>query len=95
MKAYTSKQYYVKERSYHGKSLGWGVFRDGSLISTFERLLQAEVHAEKLNGQFGDLEALNLLNDIRKEITLYEDGEFSAEDILGSVKGMLDSREKT
>ena len=94
MKAYTSKQYYVKERSYRSRSLGWGVFRKGDLITTFDKLLQAEVHAEKLNSQFGDLEALELLNDIRKEITLYEDGDFSAKAILESVKAMLDSREK-
>ena len=93
-KSYTKKQYYVKEKFYHDHSLGWGVFRDGNLITTLKRLLQAEVHAEGLNKQFGDLEAYELLNSIRNEITLYDDGEFSAETIVESIKAMLDSRER-
>lgn len=93
MKAYTKKQYYVKEKFYHDKSLGWGVFRDGSLITSFGRLLQAEVHAESLNRQFGDIEALELLNSIRNEISLYEDKEHKAEIIIESIKAMLDSKE--
>ena len=94
MRAYTKKQYYVKERFYHGTSLGWGVFRDGSLISTLQKREWADAHAEGLNKRFGDLEVYELLNSIRDEITLYEDGDFSAKAILESVKAMLDSREK-
>lgn len=94
MKAYTTRQYYVKERTYQGRSLGWGVYRDGNLITTMPRMLQAEVHADKLNDQFGDLQAYELLDAIRNEITLYEDGDFSAKAILESVRAMLDSRQK-
>ena len=85
MKAYTKRQYYVKDNS---------VYRNGNLITTLQRPLQAEVHAESLNKQFGDLEAYQLLNGIRNEITLYEDGEFSAETIVESIKAILDSRGK-
>lgn len=85
MKAYTKKQYYTKDTS---------VYRNGNLITTLRRPLQAEVHAEGLNKQYGDPEAYELLNSIRDEITLYEDGDFSAKAILESVKAMLDSREK-
>jgi hypothetical protein len=85
MKAYTRKQYYVK---------GTSVYRNGNLITSLTRPLQAEVHAEGLNEQFGDLEAYQLLNALRDEITLYEDGESSAETILESIKAMLDSRQK-
>ena len=85
MRAYTKKQYYTKDTS---------VYRNGNLTTSFNKPLQAEVHAEGLNKQFGDLEAYELLNSIRDEITLYEDGDFSAKAILESVKAMLDSREK-
>ena len=85
MKAYTNKQYYVKDIN---------VYRNGSLITSSVDPLQAELHAEGLNRQFGDLQAYELLNSIRDEITLYEDGDFSAKAILESVKAMLDSREK-
>lgn len=85
MRAYTKKQYYTKDSS---------VYRNGTLISSFNSLSEAQSHADKLNKQFGDLEALLLLNNIRNEITLYEDGDFSAKAILESVKAMLDSREK-
>jgi hypothetical protein len=85
MRAYTKKQYYTKDTS---------VYRNGTLISSFSSLLGAQSHAEGLNKQFGDLEAYELLNSIRNEITLYEDGDFSAKAILESVKAMLDSREK-
>lgn len=94
MKAYTNKQYYVKESIYHGKSVGWRVCRNGSIISTFRSLTEAEAHAKHLNKQFGDIEAYEILNALRSEITLYEDGDFSAKAILESVKAMLDSREK-
>ena len=86
MRAYTKKQYYVKDTS---------VYRNGNLITSLTRPLQAEVHAEVLNERYGDLEAYELLNSIRDEITLYEDGDFSAKAILESVKAMLDSRQKT
>jgi len=85
MRAYTEKQYYVIDKS---------VYRNGNLITTLKRPLQAEVHAEGLNKQFGDLEAYELLISIRNEITLHEDGEFSAETIVESIKAILDSREK-
>jgi len=85
MRAYTKKQYYTKDTS---------VYRNGTLISSFSSLLEAQSHAEGLSKQFGDLEAYELLNSIRNEITLYEDGDFSAKAILESVKAMLDSREK-
>lgn len=85
MKAYTNKQYYVEDIN---------VYRNGSLITSSVDPLQAELHAEGLNRQFGDLQAYELLNSIRDEITLYEDGDFSAKAILESVKAMLDSREK-
>lgn len=94
MRAYTNKQYYVKEGTYHGKSIGWRVCRNSSIISTFRSLTEAEAHAKHLNKQFGDVEAYELLNALRDEITLYEDGDFSAKAILESVKAMLDSREK-
>lgn len=94
MKAYTDRQYYVKEGNYHGKLIGWRVYRNGSIISNFRSLTEAEAHAKHLNKQFGDIEAYELLNALRSEITLYEDGEVSAESILESVKAMLDSREK-
>ena len=86
MRAFTRKQYYVKDTS---------VYRNGNLITSLTRPLQAELHAEELNKQFGDLEAYQLLNDLRNEITLYEDGESNAETILESIKAMLDSRQKT
>ncbi len=85
MKAYTKKQYYVIDKS---------VYRNGNIITTLKRTLQAEVHAEGLNKQFGDLEAYELLNSIRNEITLHEDGEFSAETIVESIRAIFDSREK-
>jgi hypothetical protein len=85
MKAYTKKQYYVIDKS---------VYRNGNIITTLKRTLQAEVHAEGLNKQFGDLEAYELLNSIRNEITLHEDGEFSAETIVESISAIFDSREK-
>jgi hypothetical protein len=85
MRAYTKKQYYIKDTS---------VCKNGTLISSFSSLLEAQSHAEGLNKQFGDLEAYELLNSIRNEITLYEDGDFSAKAILGSVKAMLDCRER-
>ena len=85
MRAYTKKQYYTKDTS---------VYRNGNLITSSVDPLQAELHAEGLNRQFGDLEAYELLHGIRNEITLYEDGDFSAKAILESVKAMLDSREK-
>jgi len=85
MKAYTKKQYYVIDKS---------VYRNGNLITTLHTTLQAEVHAEGLNKQFGDLEAYELLNSIRNEITLHEDGEFSAETIVESIRAIFDSREK-
>jgi hypothetical protein len=94
MRAYTKRQYYVKEKSYHNHSLGWGVYRDGLSISNFQDHIGAYEHAEELNKRFGDIEAYELLNSIRDEITLYEDGDFSAKAILESVKAMLDSREK-
>ncbi len=94
MKAYTNKQYYVKEGNYHGYVVGWRVCRNSSIISNFRSLTEAEAHAKHLNKQFGDVEAYELLNALRSEITLYEDGEFSAESILESIKAMLDSREK-
>jgi hypothetical protein len=85
MKAYTKNQYYVIDKS---------VYRNGNIITTLKRTLQAEVHAEGLNKQFGDLEAYELLNSIRNEITLHEDGEFSAETIVESIRAIFDSREK-
>ena len=85
MRAYTKKQYYVKDTS---------VYRNGNLITSLTSPLQAKVHAEGLNERYGDLEAYELLNSIRDEITLYEDGESNAETILESIKAMLDSRQK-
>ena len=94
MKTYTKRQYYVREKFYHNYSLGWGVFRDGNHITKFKKILEADVYAEKLNKQFGDIEAYELLNNIRNEITLYEDGELSSTSILESIKGMLDNASK-
>jgi hypothetical protein len=93
MRAYTKRQYYAKERFYHDHSLGWGVYRDGLSISNFQDHIGAYEHAEELNKRFGDIEAMELLNAIRNEITLYEDKEFNAETVLESIKGMLDSKE--
>ena len=93
MRAYTKRQYYVREKFYHNYSLGWGVYRDGHLISNFKDHIEACEHAENLNKRFGDTEAMKLLNDIRSELTLYEDREFGAETVLESIKAMLDSRE--
>jgi hypothetical protein len=94
MRAYSKRQYYVKEKFYHDHPLGWGVYRDGLLISNFQDHIGAYEHAEELNKRFGDIEAMELLNAVRNEITLYEDKEFSAETVLESIKAMLDSKEK-
>ena len=94
MRAYTKSQYYVRERTYKGVSIGYGVFRDGNCITTFKNYDEAEEHVKNLNRRFGDLQAYKLLNNIRDEITLYEDGEYNAEKIVESIKAMLDSREK-
>ena len=85
MRAYTKTQRYVK---------GSTVYRDGLSISSFSTVEAANDLAATLNKQFGDVQAYELLNSIRDEITLYEDGDFSAKAILESVKAMLDSREK-
>lgn len=85
MRAYTKTQRYVQ---------GVTVYRDGHKITSFDTRQQAEVHANNLNKKLGDLEAYELLNGIRNEITLYEDGEFSAETIVESIKAILDSRQK-
>jgi hypothetical protein len=85
MRAYTKKQYYIKDNS---------VYRNGTLITSFSSILEAQSHADKLNERYGDVGAYELLNSIRDEITLYEDGDFSAKAILGSIKAMLDSRER-
>ena len=93
MRAYTKSQYYLKERTYRGKSIGYGVFRNNNCITTFKNYYEAEEHVRNLNKRFGDTQAYKLLNNIRDEITLYEDGEYSAERIVESIKAMLDSRE--
>jgi hypothetical protein len=85
MKPYTKKQYYT---------IGGSVYRNGSLITVLQKEEWAKEHVETLNKRYGDPEAYELLNSIRDEITLYEDGDFSAKAILESVKAMLDSREK-
>jgi hypothetical protein len=85
MKAYTNTQRYV---------IGTTVYRAGNKITSFDTPQIAEDHASNLNRQFGDQEAYELLNSIRNELTLYEDGEFMAEAVLESIKAMLDSREK-
>lgn len=94
MRAYTKSQYYLKERTYRGVSIGYGVFRNNSCVTTFKNYDEAEEHVRNLNKRFGDLQAYKLLNDIRDEITLYEDKEYTAESVLESIKAMLDSRER-
>lgn len=84
-KSYTKTARYVKDTS---------VYRDGQKITSFNTIEEAEAHAYNLNKQFGDLEAYDLLNKIRDEITLYEDVEFTPEVIIISIKAMLDSRER-
>ncbi len=84
-RSYTKNAKYVKDKS---------VYRDGHKITSFNTIKEAETHAYNLNKQFGDLEAYELLNGIRNEITLYEDGEFSAETIVESIKAIIDSRER-
>jgi hypothetical protein len=84
-KAYTKKQYYVK---------GFSVYRNDTPISSFSSNSNAVNHAKELNEKFGDIEAYDLLNKIRDEITLYEDVEFTPEVIIISIKAMLDSRER-
>ena len=79
-KGYTKKQYYTIDNS---------VFRNKSKITEFKNKEEAENHCEQLNKQFGDIEAYELINNIENEITLYEDGEYSAETILNSIKAML------
>jgi hypothetical protein len=85
-KAYTKKQYYVKDFS---------VYRNTTLISSFSSNSEAVNHAEELNKRFGDIEAYDLLNKIRGEITLFEDVEFTPEVIIVSIKAMLDSVERS
>jgi len=84
-RSYTKTARYVKDKS---------VYRDGQKITSFNTLEEAETHAYNLNKQFGDIEAYDLLNKIRDEITIYEDVEFTPEVIIVSIKAMLDSRER-
>jgi hypothetical protein len=84
-KAYTKNQYYVK---------GFSVYRNNARISSFSSNSEANKHAQELNKRFGDIEAYDLLNKIRDEITLYEDVEFTPEVIIISIKAMLDSKER-
>ena len=84
MKVYSEKQYYTKGNS---------VYRNRNRITTFSTDMEAQAHAWELNRQHGDLGAYGLLNALRDEMSLYEDGEEHAETILNSLIGMLDSRQ--
>ena len=81
-KVFTKKQYYIIDNS---------VFRNKAKTTEFKTIEEAEKHCNKLNKQFGDIEAYNLLNSINNEITLFADGEYCAETILNSIKAMLDN----